>query len=559
MNSASKPRFSTGALRNLVGSKVYARGEAYFRDNRVELLAVQPQRVLAQVNGTEDYRVELNGRGETIDGNCSCPAFEDRGCCKHMVATALAANAGGQGAEEDGVDAATRIRTYLQSKGVDALIDMIMDLSEFDLALFRRLDMAAAATHGDGKAIQTRMLRAIDGATHTDGYVGYREADEWAAGVAAVLDTLAGLSAAGHGALARELAERSIDRIEDALQDIDDSDGHGSELLTQARDIHLASVRVARPDPATLAQYLFEREMGGDYDTFFNAAGIYADVLGAEGLAEYRRLALVEWEKLPPRRGGGVRNRTEYVAGYGQLQRILDTVAADEGDIAARIALRTKDLSSPSNYLELADFCRRHDREDEALRWVEEGLWIFEDERQDERLVFLAADLLTKVGRGTEALQLLWRAFESPSSALYERLRQLEGEAACDKAVRLIESRFAKQDGFRFAQPDLLIEILIKENRFDTAWAAAEKYDVSVYKRQSLARASEATHPQHAVRVYAERVEELVKLGGNHNYEEAAALIARIGSWRNATEHSAYLAELKAQHNRKRNFMKLLE
>jgi hypothetical protein len=54
-------------------------------------------------------------------------------------------------------------------------------------------------------------------------------------------------------------------------------------------------------------------------------------------------------------------------------------------------------------------------------------------------------------------------------------------------------------------------------------------------------------------------VEELVKLGGNHNYEEAAALIARIGGLRNATEHSAYLAQLKVQHNRKRNFMKLLE
>jgi hypothetical protein len=56
----------------------------------------------------------------------------------------------------------------------------------------------------------------------------------------------------------------------------------------------------------------------------------------------------------------------------------------------------------------------------------------------------------------------------------------LEGKAACDKAVKLIESRFAKQDGFRFSLPDLLIEILVEENRFDTAWAAAEKYDVSV-------------------------------------------------------------------------------
>ena len=33
------------------------------------------------------------GAARTIGGDCSCPAFEDRGFCKHMVATALAANA----------------------------------------------------------------------------------------------------------------------------------------------------------------------------------------------------------------------------------------------------------------------------------------------------------------------------------------------------------------------------------------------------------------------------------------------------------------------------------
>ena len=48
--------------------------------------------MLAQVAGTEDYRTELTGRGEDFDGECSCPAFEDWGFCKHMVATALAAN-----------------------------------------------------------------------------------------------------------------------------------------------------------------------------------------------------------------------------------------------------------------------------------------------------------------------------------------------------------------------------------------------------------------------------------------------------------------------------------
>lgn len=52
----SRPRFDVDALRDLVGNKVYSRGEAYWRDGLVQLLTVGSKRVLAQVAGTEDYQ-----------------------------------------------------------------------------------------------------------------------------------------------------------------------------------------------------------------------------------------------------------------------------------------------------------------------------------------------------------------------------------------------------------------------------------------------------------------------------------------------------------------------
>jgi uncharacterized Zn finger protein len=76
--------------------------------------------------------------------------------------------------------------------------------------------------------------------------------------------------------------------------------------------------------------------------------------------------------------------------------------------------------------------------------------------------------------------------------------------------------------------------------------------------RRTLAGASETTHPERAIGVYAEYVEQLVNTGGNYSYEEAARLIARIGGLRDAAGHAAYVAELKLRHKRKRNFMKLL-
>jgi hypothetical protein len=393
MKAKNRPRFDIDTLRELAGEKVFARGQAYHRDGHVQIIALAPERVLAQVAGTEDYRTELTGRGKSIDGACSCPAFDDWGFCKHMVAVALAANDAGGDAEAEGAGAFSRIRDHLKEKSIDALIDMIMDMAERDPTLFRKLDMAATALHADDKTIETRLCKAIDNATRTRGFVEYRDVPAWAADVEAALDTLAGLASNGRADIALRLAERALERIEGAIAGIDDSDGHGGALLERAREIHLAAASFARPEPVQFARDLFVREVEGDYATFYGAAALYADVLGADGLAEYRRLATEAWKKLPARSGEGGKQR-ELAADYGRLSDVLDFFAERDGNVDARIALRRKDLSSPWRYFQLAEFCRSQGREDEALRYAEEGLWIFEDDRPDERLVFFVVDLL---------------------------------------------------------------------------------------------------------------------------------------------------------------------
>jgi tetratricopeptide (TPR) repeat protein len=473
MKPADLPRFDIDAVRDLAGEKVFARGEAYHRGGQVAVLSIEPERVLAQVAGTDDYRTVLMGRGKVIDGECTCPAFDDWGFCKHMVATALAANAADGEAETDGIGALARIRAHLTEKGVGALVEMIMHIAERDSGLFRRLDMAAAAVHADDKTLQARLRKAIDGATRTGGFVDYREAAGWAVDVDSTLDALADLVSGGRASLAMDLAERAIERIELAVEHIDDSDGHCNALLNRARDIHLAAARAVRPEPVQFARKLFVREMDGDYGTFDGAVALYADVLGEKGLAEYRRLAAEAWTKLPPR-SGDARKPHEFSIGYDRLKNILDFFAEREGDLEARIALRAKDLSSPWSYLQLVEFCLSQGGAEEALRRAEEGLWLFEDGPPDERLVLFAVDLLLKAGRNDDAQAQLWRAFEkAPNLALYERLRQLGGETACGRAVEFLKTRLANEQHTHWHFPaDLLIRILIHETSFDAAWAA---------------------------------------------------------------------------------------
>src|SRR5215469_12966507 len=100
--ASDNARYDIAALRALAGEKVFARGAEYYRDGLVEILALEPRRVLAQVSGSEDYRTVVTGSGPQIGGECSCPAIADWGFCKHIVAAALAANAAGNHGEGEG-------------------------------------------------------------------------------------------------------------------------------------------------------------------------------------------------------------------------------------------------------------------------------------------------------------------------------------------------------------------------------------------------------------------------------------------------------------------------
>ena len=56
-------------------------------------------------------------------------AFDDYGFCKHMVATALAANEIDPDLEPEGAGALARIRAHLAAKSAEALVAMILELA----------------------------------------------------------------------------------------------------------------------------------------------------------------------------------------------------------------------------------------------------------------------------------------------------------------------------------------------------------------------------------------------------------------------------------------------
>lgn len=562
-------RFDVDTLRDVAGEKVFARGVAYHEDGHVEIVTFDRARVLARVIGSEVYRCELVGTGKKFSGECSCRAFADWGFCKHLVATALTANSLGPEALEHASNRFAKIREYLRAKGVDRLVEMVVGLAERDPSLLQELELSAAAATADDKTLFAQFRKAITEATRTGGYVEYDEMRDWVRGIESVLDRIARLIEGGRAALALRLLDHFFARMDEALGSIDDSDGRGGDAYANACEIHLAACRQAKPDPIALARALFAREVDSKWEFFHGVSETYEDILGGAGLAEYRRLASEAWQKIKPRRTAGQDDQfgTRYA-----LKAILESFAEREGDVDGVIAIRSKDLSTAYDYLGIAQLCLDHAREAEALKWVEDGLWQFED-NPDQRLIFFASDLYRRIGRKEEADKLLWRMFERrPSMELYERLKsaagadRMQADTVRDRALGWLRSQLGKPQGRAVAQwsapAELLVRLAMAEGLLADAWTTVNGHGCSELLLEQLANASERGHPVEALKVYTDRVERMVRLGGQSNYEYAYKIIERMRHVRErlgeTAQHAAYLDDLRARHKAKRNFMKLL-
>src|SRR5258708_11472399 len=253
-------RFGREALRRIGGDKIFQRGVEYHGAGLVEIVAVERDRVIAEVQGSELYRTELKGGQDAISGDCTCPAASDWGFCKHMVATALAANALAPGALDAHASGLDRLRAHLRAQGAEALVAMIMRLAERDPALRRGLELAAAADDGDGATLHARFDKALARAIRTRGFVCYHQAEGWARGIGEVLDQIKGLIGKGHAAVVLRLVEGFLARLEDALAGGDDSDGPGGRPRERAGRLHLRPCPAAKPDPVTLARQAFAPE-----------------------------------------------------------------------------------------------------------------------------------------------------------------------------------------------------------------------------------------------------------------------------------------------------------
>ncbi|MGK5088566.1 SWIM zinc finger family protein [Bdellovibrionota bacterium FG-2] len=81
---------SRAELRLLAGDPSFQRGEKYFNNGSVAVLTMEPDLVMATVQGTKPYRCKLWMIADVLQKECTCLAFYNADFCKHLVAVGLA-------------------------------------------------------------------------------------------------------------------------------------------------------------------------------------------------------------------------------------------------------------------------------------------------------------------------------------------------------------------------------------------------------------------------------------------------------------------------------------
>lgn len=584
-SSALTPVLTLKQIRHLTDERSFQRGQRYLDEKRVRSLVVHGDTLTATVCGTEDYVVRLSARKDMLEHRCSCPVGADGGFCKHCVAVALAWLEAGQAGNGSGkkpkcpADAGTPLvslddlRPWLLEQPPATLAGYLLETAERDERLREKLLRAAARATAKGIDLPA-YRRSLDRATRTGGFIDYYSASGYAHGVREAVDPIRELLAdtPEQASAVIDLVEHALKRVEDAMEQADDSNGEISSLLGELQELHLDACRAAKPDPKELAQRLFEWEMNDHWDVFYNAAETYADLLGETGLALYRRLAEAAWKKLPALKPG---NREDPDSNRFRLTSIMEALARTSGDVDALAAIKAKNLSHTYHYLQIAELYRDVKRPDDALAWGERGLKAFPD-TDDMRLLEFLADEYFRRQRADEALALIWRPFtKHPSLTDYQRLKRYAGrthtwphwrERALVELRRPLDARTAGKSTrvdawWGGSARDTLVQVFLWEEDVESAWATGHGHPLDRSLALELAAARAKSHPADAIPIYLREADLLINYKSNRSYEaaicqlkELKALHLRLGL---AGDWSVLLTRLRTQHKAKRNFIAL--
>lgn len=254
------------------------------------------------------------------------------------------------------------------------------------------------------------------------------------------------------------------------------------------------------------------------------------------------------------------------------LQKAMERIAEESGDLALGVSVAMKDLSQPAGYLGLAKLLQRAGRDDEALAWAEKGAHDFAGSWRSGFFAAFLADAYHRRGRDEDAIDIYWKSFLArPSCAEYSALRKQAELAGVwpqwrAKAIEHLNSRITGTDGnvpfdkvVQVKLNGILVEILISEEHYDEAWSQAERYGCPHAEMRALVKIREHDHPTDCIPVCKKLCEKALKPADSRAYSEAADELEHLGevmARANVKEDFiVYMQSLRTKFKARKNLM----
>jgi hypothetical protein len=371
--------------------------------------------------------------------------------------------------------------------------------------------------------------------------------------VAARIDTLRKADAAR----AAGLYETFLAGCHEKAEELDDSSGSFGQFAGDLICRWIKARQVSGADPAETATRLLGWMDDDPYAFCYQIEEDVAKAFNKGGLAAFEKLA---------------RTRLEAAAGQPEYDRrrwgdVLRAVyLAQRNSIAYQALAETAGLTS-RDCLALATILvsRQPDR---ALEWVVRGIDLDRQTAPGSAagydLVRLQRELLTRLGRGDEALHDAWAEYRKhPSKYSYDDVMHFVPKT--QRAAWHEKAMGAVQGGDLHSLLELFLATREMERLADLVRGATDKQleSVSHYATEPAATKLEKTHPGLAARLWRAQAMRIVEAGKSKyydaavsNFERARRCYQRAGL---AAEWEETVRQVRAGHRRKYGFMAAFE
>src|SRR5215218_2689043 len=410
-------------------------------------------------------------------------------------------------------------------------------------AVYRHADVERQvrliAARGAGDLAQLRA--EVDRGMRTRRFLDYGESAGWAHAAQPLVAELDNAVDAAPSRSLVELLQRAVGHVVKVIMHADDSDGLIGDLARELLALHARACDAGVADPLDLAAWMVR--FGFDEQDFFEVDPVrYASALGETGLAAYR-------DAVDARRGGD-----SFVVRYAR-----ERLAMLDRDIDALVKLLGGDLTTPYQFIRVAEAMRELGLDDETLAWAKRGIahtsgW------QVSQLYDLACDV--QRAQPVEVLALRRAQHERmPSSSTYRALR-----AAAEAIDAWPLEQEAARGTLRRADARGFVDALLGDDEVELAWTAAaaapdDALGSDLWLR--LAERRERDRPAEALAVYQRIADEVLERADRRAYHSAARILQRARAAAQAAGEldafAEYLTDLRERYRRRPTLIAILD